>query len=325
MLWTDATFITVADLTRLDAEVSAVASSNEITLTGDDGLIRGTIEESSIELQKLVTAFGGYLSAGDLSSNHLAAVLNIGGGNSIRQKALLQQVVVSGDSPNSWNHVKQWAVFWCLQLIYRNAFNRTVKDRYEGKMRYYASELKRRVTPSLYAMGIPIVIRPLSAPGAKFERDAGVWDSDNVSQVAGSGTASGALSVAVTYMDMSTPSLYVSPASRGNAESNPSERVAITLVSGNVIAVDITSLVPPNGTQHPSQLLIHVVSPLTATHWNVYVGTATGLLYLQNPTPIPIATKTYTLTGDWVSNTATAGEGQYSDRRLSLVPSRQRA
>lgn len=325
MLWTDATFITVADLTRLDSEVSEVASSNEITLTGDDGIIRGTIEESSIELQKLITVFGGYMSSGDLSSNHLAAVLNIGGGNSIRQKALLQQVVVSGDSPNSWNHVKQWAVFWCLQLIYRNAFNRTVKDRYEGKMRYYASELRRRVTPSLHGLGIPVVIRPLSAPGAKFERNAGVWDSDNVSQVSGSGTASGALSVAVTYMDMSAPNLYVSPTSRGNAESNPSERIAITLIAGNVISVDITSLVPPTGQQHPSQLLIRAISPLAATHWNVYVGTPTGLLYLQNSTPIPIVTKMHTLTGDWVSNTAISGEGQYPDRRLSLVPSRQRA
>ena len=325
MLWTDSTFITIADLTRLDSEVTEVASSNEITLSGDDGIIRGTIEESAIELQKLLTAFGGYLGSGDLSANHLAAVMNVGSMNSIRQKALLQQVVVSGDAPNSWNHVKQWAVFWCLQLVYRNAFNRSVKDRYEGKMRYYASELRRRVTPSLHGLGIPIVLRPLPVPGARFERDSGTWDSDNVTQAAGPGVASGALSVAVTYVDMTTSSLYVSPVSRGNAESNPSERIAVTLVSGNVISVDITSLVPPTSVQHPSQLLIHVISPLTATHWNVYVGTSTGLLYLQNPTPIPIATKAYTLTGDWVSNTATSGEGQYSDRRLSLVPSRQRA
>lgn len=325
MLWTDGVFITVADLTRLDSEVSEVASSNEITLTGDDGLIRGTIEESAIELQKLLTAFGGYLGNGDLSANHLAAVLNVGSGNSVRQKALLQQIVVSGDSPGSWNHIKQWAVFWCLQLIYRNAFNRTVKDRYEGKMRYYSSEIKRRITPSLYALGIPLVLRPLSAPGAKFEREAGVWDADNVTQVAGSGTVTATLSVAITYVDMSMPTLYVSPTSRGNAESNTSERISLALTSGNVIQVDITSLIPPTGSQHPSQLLVHVISPLRATHWNVYVGQATGLLYLQNPTPIPIATKTYTLTGDWVSNTATSGEGQYSDRRLSLVPSRQRA
>lgn len=328
MLWTDSVFVTTADLQRIDSEVIKVASEerDEIVLTGRNGLMRGAVEEAAIELQKMVISFGGYLGSGDLSPNHIAAVMNIGMGNAVRQKCTLSQVCVSGDSEDSWNVIKQWVVFWTLHIIYRDAFNRTVKDRYEGKMRYYKSEIQRRVTQGISALGIPLVISPLSAPAAFFERESGSWGTDNVSLVAGPGTLDAvSRDVVITYVDMSNQTLYVDSTHRGNAESNPSVRVSAAMTTGSVLHVDINSLQPPTGAQHPSQVLVCVISPLKATHWNVYVGVADGTLYLQNATPIPIDTKTYTLAADPLTTGPTSGFGQYFTRRLSLVPSRQRA
>ncbi len=326
MLWTDSVFVGLDDLHRIDSEVSQVAEAEGITLTGNNGLLRGAVEEASNELQKIIVAFGGYLGSGDVSPNHLAAVLNVGLGNAVRQKALLNQVVIDGDTVGSWNWIKQWAVFWALQVFYRDAFNRTVKDRYEGKMRFYKSELSRRVTPSLFGLGIPVVIRPLARPAATFERDSGTWDSSNLSLVSGVGVLNGVdYDVAITYVDMSQPNLYVSPSSIGNAESAPSDRAVISLTTGNVIHIDISSLGPPTGIQHPSQVLLCVISPLRATHWNVYVGPSGGTMRLQNATPIAIATTTYTLAADPTATGSFMGVGQYGSRRLSLTPTRQRA
>ena len=326
MLCTDSIFIAENDLLRIDSEVTAVAASESITLAGDNGLLRGAVEEASNELMKRIISFGGYLNAGDLTANHLAAVLNVGIGNSVRQKVGLQQVVVSGDVPGQWNWIKQWTVFWALKTFYRSAFSRVGDDRYKNKLDFYKDEIQRNIAPNLSGLGIPIVIRPLSRPGAFFERDAGTWDSGNVSMISGPGTtATPSCDVAVTFCDMSQANFYVSLAQRNNSESEPSDVATISTEDGKVIGVDISTLNPPTGAQHPSQVMVVVVSPLKATHWNVYVGCAGGALYAQNSSPIPIATKTFTLPGDPVFSGQTAGLGQYPDRRLSVVPTRQRA
>lgn len=313
------------DLLRLDSEVTVVATSEGITLVGDNGVLRGAVEEAANEMMKLVISFGGYLNSGDLSANHMAAVLNVGVGNSVRQKIGLQQVVVSGDVPGQWNWIKQWVVFWSLKTFYRDAFARLGGDRYKNKMDFYKEELQRRITPNLWALGVPMVIRPIARPAAKFERSTGTWDSTNVSLVAGSGTATTAFDVVVTYVDMSQPNFYASAAKPGNCESENSDVVTVTPTAAQVIQVDINSLNPPTGAQHPSQIMVVVVSPLKATHWNVYCGLSSGVMYLQNSVPIPIATKTFTFPGNPILSGFQSGNGQYPDRRLSLVPTRQRA
>lgn len=326
MLWTDKIFISLNDLLRFDAEIQSVAESEEINLEGDNGMIRGAIEETSLELQKLMIAYGGYLNSGDLTANHLAAVLNVGIGNSVRQKALLDQVCVSGDTAATFNWIKQWTLFWTLRIFYRNAFARTVNDRYEKKMEFYKQELDRRVTPSVKALGIPIVLRPLYAPGAVFVQ-SGSWTTDNVGLVAGPGTldTTNVVNVAITYVDMSQANLYVDQTKKNNAESEASDPITLVMQTGNVIEVDITSLVPPTGQQNPAQVLVCVISPMKATHWNVYVGLTGRPMYLQNSTPIDINTKTYTLPGDPTFSGYQLGVGQYPDRRLSITPTRQRS
>lgn len=325
MLWTDSIFISTADLTRIDTEVPTIAVTEGVTLDGDNGLIKGAIEEAAQEIQKWVIAFGGYLNAGDLSANHLAAVLNVGIGNSVRQKIVLSQVCVSGDTANSFSYIKQWAIFFTLRVFYRGVFTRTINDRYEKKMDLYKSELDRRVSATVKALGIPVVLRPLFAPASYFTRNSGTWDSTNVSVVVGPGTSAVSYDVAVSYMDMSQSNLYVSPAVPNNAESNISPIITQAVTSGHVIEVDTTSLIPPTGIQDPAQVLVSVMSPLMATHWNVYVGLTGKTLYLQNLSPIPVATKTFTLPNDPLLSGYYSLLGQYSDRRLSLTPTRQRS
>lgn len=325
MIWTDRVFITAEELTRVDSEVPEVVTAEGITMGGPNGLIRGAIEEAGDELMKYLVGFGGFLGSGDVSANHSWAVQNTGVGTMVRHKALPCQVIVSGDTAESWNNIHRWASFWALQIFYRNAFNRTVKDRYEGKMRYYKSELVRRITPSLWGLGIPVVNGPLAAPGATFERDAGTWDSSNLSLVAGSGTATTMKDVVVTYVDMGAPLPYVDSSDRGNSESHQSEIVQITPTSGNVISVNISSLNPPTGRQHPSQQIKCVIPMRRATHWNVYAGEADGTLYLQNAAPIAITTTSFDFPGNPLTSGPKPGLGQYADRILTLNPTRQRA
>jgi len=298
-----------------------------MSFTGDGGVLRNAVEETSLEMSKILIAFGGYINSGDLTANHYAAVMNVGIGNSVRQKIGLQQVVVSGDVPGQWNQVKEWAVYYALMTFYRNAFGRVENDRYEKRYTLYKDQISRKIYPTLQALGIPMVVRPLSRPAALFERNSGTWDSTNVALVSGSGTLtnSTSLDVVVTYVDMSQANFYVSAAIPNNCESNPSDVITQQMATSEVLHVDITSLVPPTGAQHPSQQMLVVVSPLKATHWNVYVGLTGKTLYLQNSSPIPIATKTYTLSGNPTFSGYQSGLGQYADRRLSLSNMRQRA
>ena len=326
MLWTDRIFVTLDDLQRVDSEVADVADAEKISLPGNTGLVRGAIEEASHELQKYLVSFGGYSGSGDFSANHLAAVYNTGGaGAGTVQKIGLSQVVVSGNDEYAQTQLKHWVVFWVLQIFYRDAFNRTVKDRYEGKMRYYKTELARRLTPGMLGVGIPTVVSPLAAPAATFEFGAGTWGTRNLSLTAGSGTIDERYDFAITYADMSAANLYVSPAVRHNAESCPSERATVLLAHDKVVVVSIASLTPPSGAQHPSQAVICPVSALKATHWNVYAGKTGEDLYLQNQTPIAIGTTSYTLSGNPAASGYSPGLGQYATGNHAIVPSRKRA
>lgn len=320
MLWTDAIFITTDDLTRIDSEVPAVAESEGIVLTGSNGIIRGVYEEVTDELSKILITFGGYLGSGDLSPNHLAAVMNIGMGNAVRQKALPSQVVISGEVEGSWNHAKRWAVYWALELFYRDAYNRTVKDRYEGKMRYYKAERQRRVEPMLKGRGIPIVISPLARPAAAYEPDTGIWGPSNVVTSVAPGALGGDYQVVITYLgkDNDNAPQYL-------AESHPSDPISITVPPDSSISVDILTLKPPDGTQPRSRMLLCIIPVLKATHWNVYVGRVGGPYYLQNLVPIPVDVADYTLASDPVLAGKTAGQGQAVTRYLTIVPTRQRA
>lgn len=327
MLWTDSLFVTDTDLTRIDSEALSVASAEQIAVDGPNGIIRASIEDASNEILKKIISFGGYLNSGDLTANHLAAVLNVGIGNSVRQKIGLEQIVVTGDVPGQWNWIKQWVVHLTLCNLYRNASSRTTNDRYKGRWDYFKDEMRRRFEANLYALGIPVVIMPMDRPAAYFMFNSGTWNYSNVSTVSGSGTLNNVnVDVAITYLDNSQPNFYVSPTQRNQSESDVSDLITTAMVTGNVLQVSLAGLNPPTGAQDPSQAMVVVVATHRATSWNIYCGpSGGGILYLQNSSPIPIATTQYTLAGDPVFSGPTQLLGQRQDRRLSLMRMRQRA
>lgn len=298
MLWTDAKFISVADLLRVDSESSEVAAAESNPIDIDGGIIPLAIEECGTELYVQLQRFGGLLSNGQLSSAHLQAVFNTGSSGVNRTRILLSQIVVDGTNINV---VKAWVTYKALRLLYRDCFARTKADRFVKKMEQYEKDIRGRYWPNIMAMGLPIVEKPLSCPGAILER-SGTWDNNNVSTGSAPGALASTYFVVITYVDNSQylGSQYGNgPGAANNGESYQSAAIQQAVLADTALKVDINSLYPPNGQPDSAQQALSVSYPLKATGWNVYVGaTATGPFFLQNTTPIPIGTKTYSLASD---------------------------
>jgi len=143
-----------------------------------------------------------------------------------------------------------------------------------------------------------VVIQPLACPGAVREFQAGTWGTANLSGTGSGSTETGnpAYDVAITWVAIPG---YISQVNRGNSESAPSATATgFNVPAGQFLTVSIASLNPPTGTI-PSAVgtASGIYTPLGATHWNIYAGKTGGTLYLQNPSPIPVATQSYALTG----------------------------
>lgn len=312
MLWTDSDFVTPEELASIDSEILSVANAEEIVLENPNGtgLIHRAIEECGAGFMKYMQLFGGYLYAGDSTSGHDNAVMNIGQGIRNRSRILLSQVPVSSIHPLAWAPVKRWVVYWILYLFYQDAASRRMdNDRYGKKADYYKAQANGKYWDDLRTAGVPVVNSPLPCPGAIWEPGQGVWDDGAVTVVSGSGTLTDTYAVVITWVDQIR---------QKNAESGPSAQVVVSLTPGNVLKVDTSLLVPPTGQQHPGTLALATVDCARATGWNVYAGPAGGPLYLQNPSPIAVATKTWTAPADPVTGTVQAGTGQWADRYLSM-------
>ncbi len=341
MLWTDADFISPEDLASIDSEVSEIACSEQLTLTGSTGFIRRQIDEAEEVILQKLQVFGGWVGSSTLSSNHIQAVLNVGGGAAAsRVKVLMDQVVVSDRVSLKWSHVKRWVCYRTLVALYRNVYSRQAsKDRYKSKLTEFSRELQRTQNQMFDDMGLPVCYQPLARPAAKYSVttigdsivETGTWDDANVAKAVGTNpNFVGSVDVVITY---TCSQFYRSPTSRGNGESHPSDRVTATLAANEVLSIDITSLNPSQGIQDPGTMASAVFTPLAATHWNLYVGlsgtNASGTpnpLYLQNTAgPIPIAQKVYLMSSAPTLSGATAGIGQYADKRYQFMRTLQRA
>ena len=314
MLWTDSSVVTSADLSSIDPEVAAVASAEGLVVDGSMGIVQRTWEVASQQLLSQMQRFGGYLSSGLVSANHLAAVFNVGGPGVNRTRILLGQIVAC--DPN-FPLVKTWFTYRVLRQFYHAAFSRTLTDRYEKKMNQYDKDLRLELWPNVKNIGLPIVYRPMCAPGALNERvpgttrtQAGTWSASNVSTGSLLGTAGGTFDVAVTYVDQS---FYKSQLIKYNAESYTSDRITQVVAAGQVVHIDITSLVPPNAGSDPASLPQSITTPLNADGWNLWIGAAGGPLYLQNAQPYPITQKSVTLTGDPTLSGFQSDYGQFAD------------
>jgi hypothetical protein len=289
MLFTDGAFVTIPDLEVVDGEVQKVATTQGIAM---DALLARSISELGNEFIGKIQNFSGYLIGTGVNANHMAAVLNVSSTAINRPRALLNQIPVIEPNPTR-TAFKRYAEYYCLRQIYRSVYRRLINDRYEKKMKMYEAEAQH-AWGIVDRGGFPLVLNPLCAPGATLEYGAGIWSSANVTATAG-GTQAAIVDydVAITWCNLPA---YVSPANQGNAESAGSAVITIAVAASTVISVSIASLTPPNGTipvaigSAPG-----IFSPMSATHWNIYVGAKGGILYLQNSSPIPVATLTSTL------------------------------
>ena len=321
MLWTDSIFVQSSDLMVIDPEVSDVAAVEGITVDGPDGLCAETISECLSEVMLILQRFGGYLSSGLVSANHLAAVMNVGGPGVNRTRLIPSQIVVRQTGIPQVDTLRRWVTYRCLYNFYRAAASRTTDERFRSKRDDYLHDVKRRYKPLMLGNGMPMVFRPFSCPGAVLERNTGTWSSGNVTAASHSGTTGGTFDVAITWVDQT---FYAGPQYggalnlKGNAESCPSARITETVSSNYVLSVNLSGLVPPSANQDPATLNMALATSLNAGSFNVYVGLQGGPLYLQNAFPVPVSTGVYTLAGDPVLSGYQADDGQYPDSYYTI-------
>lgn len=292
-LFTDADLVTVAELSAVDSEIEAIAAAE--TLSGA-GIIGQAWEECADAVAGVLTA---------RSDEWIDPVVATISGSRVD----LSQVVVS-TSTRAMSSLRRWALYVALTLFYRAAANRKLTDRMVAKME--RAELDARdAWGRLQRMGLGYVTAPLPAPGATREYGAGLFTSAALTTpTGGTSVATVVYYVAITWVDGSA---YVSAANRGNAESGPSAKLSCSVLATKTIAVSIAALTPPSGAAAPQSQNGRSVARRTATAWNVYVGISADRMYLQNSTPIPVATTSYTLASDPVLSGYELWPGQVPD------------
>lgn len=349
MLWTDTLYPTPADINSIAPDLAGDIAG-EGQSTGLLGLCNEAYSHCSglisSKIQSVIGATNFNPSGGATSLHNAAIIWGVRAQSQVvrlRMGQIVMNDLYQGDIlPGSalWGPLRTWLTYWAITLGYRHLTGRVTQstDRYQQNYNNYRRYVGGEKWNILASTGLPYVRVPLPAPGAIFEQGSGRWTAANLSQVVpGSGSpAGGNFYVAITWVAQGSSNgsgLYVSPLKTGNAESGPSQiaptlnttLLSTTISSGNVLSIDITSLNPPTGTVNPAQASITGVSQGTmiATGWNIYVGVGDGgnppaYLYLQNSTPIPIATKTHALTGDPVLSGYTMGAGQYPDANMGI-------
>ena len=316
MLWTDGIFITSADLQVIDPEVPNVAENESIVVDGTQGLCAETISECLSEVMSLMQRFGGYISTGMTTANHMAAVMNIGGPGVNRVRIIPGQIVVRQTGVPQVDALRRWIIYRCLYNFYRAASNRTTDERFRQKRDDFIRDITRRYRPLALSNGLPVVFRPFPCPGATLERNAGTWGAGNVSTVAYADAAGGTFDVAITWVDQTFyrgPQYGGSLNLKGNAESYTGARVTKTVAPGKSLSVSLSGLTPPAANEDPAYLNLALATSLNASGFNVYVGLPGGVLYLQNNTPVPVSSGSFTLPGDPALLGYQSDLGQYQD------------
>ena len=345
-LYTDGLFPTPDDVNNEDPTLNTLLTATcniSGTVTPLTLCNQANAQCAAIIASKLQSVIGAtnFNPSGGATSLHNAAVIWGVRAQSNVVRLRMGQVVVDdlyyGDGPNSSfipGPLHTWIIYWAISLGYRKLMGQVDANLDRAKIKYtqYRQLTAGEKWSLLRSTGIPYVRVPFPAPGAIFEPGQGTWGLNNLSQVVQAGTTGGNYTVAITWVDQSSQSAnYVSPLNKNNSESGPSMvypstftdgMLQITLTAGHALSINITSLTPPNGQVSLPEASITGVSQGThiATGWNIYIGDADGgSLYLQNAQPIPVATKTYTLTTDPVLTGYTMGRGQYPDANMPMA------
>lgn len=319
-LWVDEDFVTLADLMAMDAEVSSVADTESLTVTGNAGVIRRAKAMAQQTLSRFMS-FANF-SPTDLTFRDVNMPITT---EQFRYNyAGFAQLVVSGESWSNWSALKSYVVAKTLVEIYRMASNKNT-DRYSDRHENMKEQLQREFWPNFKRKGLPVHFNPLVAPGAIMER-CGTFGAANVVLVGGAGSSTAAFDFAVTW----TGALYSNPvspifdeSSKSNQESYRSARVNHTLTNSNVAQISILGLNPPNGNQPEFTKSNCRYSPGVATGWNIWAGDPADpelVMYRQNTAgPIPIGTKTWNLPGNPTLSGEKLGLGQFEQVTLEIT------
>ena len=189
MLFTDAILSTVADLADYESEIQNMASTEVINL---DTKLRLAQSELGIEL---------------LATSVLPDT------NRVRNAFTLDQVVVT-------DALKLWHVFHTLSIVFRDAYNRKLNDKYLPKWNEYR-DLAKTTAGQYLTIGVALVLQPLPAPGEPTL----------------TGVAGGSLP-ATNYFARTT---WVNSAGQ---ESGPSQAVATVLPDGQLLVIETPA--PPS-------------------------------------------------------------------------------
>ena len=310
MLFTDDDLLTADALAAVDPEAPEVAAAEGIVMEGEYSIIRAAWEECANALLAKMEQFGGGLD--EETSSGLGTA---------RSRVHLTQIVASDPYPRKLSALQRWMLYEALQLFYRAATNRTLNDRYESKRERYEEDAQRHFK-RLAAFGLPVVTEPLPCPGALHEYNAGSWSAANLAGAAGGALIATTYDIAITWVDASR---YQSAASKGNGESGPSKVLSFTVPANQLLRLDITSLAPPaQGNQYRWVSADGPLVLLNPTHWNVYAGATDGPLWLQNPQPIAVGTKVYTLGAAPLLSGTPLDPGQVPNARYAFRPILQR-
>ena len=166
-LLTDGTISRIDELSAYDSQLLTVANSEGIDVTQKLLLAK---DELLIETTALLARMGGWGSFNWLGQ----------GGASGAGSRGLRNVVVT-------QPVKLWHTFRALELVYRDAFNSQLNERYAGKRDEYA-ERTRWAHDQVIEAGLGMVWKPIPAAGIP-----------NLQAVTGS-TADGTYYVAVSWL-----------------------------------------------------------------------------------------------------------------------------
>lgn len=182
MLFTDSTVATVAQLAEYESEIRAAAAAEGIDL---ETKLRLAQTEVGVEL--------------------LAASI-LPDANRSRTAFTLDQVAVT-------DALVLWHVFHTLAIVFRDAYNRRLNDKYLPKWKEYR-ELAQIAAGQYLTIGVALVLDPLAAPGVP-----------SLESVAGGSLA------AATYFARTT---WVNAAGQ---ESAPSPAMAKALAAGQLLKI----------------------------------------------------------------------------------------
>lgn len=341
MLYTDSLFITANDINYIAPDLVTELAASQFSTTITNLAQEAYSQCSTIIASQLQSVIGAtnFNPSGGATSLHNAAIIWGVRAQSNVVRLRMGQIVINdlyqGDGPPAtsvslYGPLRSWLIMWACILGYRKMVGRVdpTLDRYRTKYDFLRNVAGAEKWAMLRSTGLPYVRVPFPAPGALYEPQQGIWSAANLTNTALSGPAGGTFTVAITWVDQSSPVNYISPTTKNNCESGPSlsypnTYLTPTIAADNVLTISIASLIPPTGNVNNAEASITGVTQGTriATGWNVYVGSndPTQSLYLQNAVPIPVTQQTYTLASDPVLAGYTLGPGQYPDANMPMA------